>query len=240
MTSARPDLPRVEKAPAQPPVAQGLMVGSLVAAILATVLLGWLASEVFAGDTAQFDQWARASLHRFASPALTRAMTGVSFLGFQFLYGAVPAVLIFFGLLRWKRAATWLAITIAGALLLNITLKWAFHRPRPEPWYGVAPHSYSFPSGHALMSFCFYGVLAGLVADRLRSRTLRLLCWSVATALIVLIGISRIYLGVHYASDVLAGYLTAAMWVAIVLAMDRWRMIRRRNRIEFEDLTGGD
>ncbi len=167
-------------------------------------------------------------------------MIGVSFLGFQFLYGAVPAALLLFALLRWKRAAKWLAITIAGALLLDITLKWAFHRPRPVPWYGVAPHSYSFPSGHALVSFCFYGVLAGLVTGRLRSRKLRLVCWMVAVALVALIGISRIYLGVHYASDVLAGYLTAAVWVAIMLATDRWRMIRRRNRIEFQDQTGED
>jgi len=211
------------------------MVGSLAAAILATTLLGWLSTEVFAGETAQFDEWARASLHSLASPAMTRAMNGVSFLGMQFLYGAVPAALILFGVLRWKRAVAWLAITMAGALLLDVTLKWAFHRPRPVPWFGAAPHSYSFPSGHALVSFCFYGVLAGLVASRLRSRNLRMVCWIVAMSLIALIGISRIYLGVHYASDVLAGYLTAAVWVAIVLAMDRWRMIRRRNRIEFED-----
>ena len=216
------------------------MVASLVAAILATVLLGWLATEVFAGETEQFDQWARASLHSFASPAMTRAMNGVSFLGMQFLYAAVPVSFVLFGVLRWKRAVAWLAISMAGALLLDVTLKWAFHRPRPLPWYGAAPHSYSFPSGHALVSFCFYGVLAGLVASRLRSRKLRLVCWIVATALVALIGMSRVYLGVHYASDVLAGYLTAAMWVAMVLAMDRWRMIRRRNRIEFKDEASED
>ena len=221
--------PEPEQSPV-PPVGRGLMLAGLAAAIVALLLLAWLANEVFAGDAARFDAAARAQLHTWASPPLTRAMTAISFLGFEFLYLAVPAALVTFLLLHWRRGAGWLAITMAGAILLDVTLKLAFHRTRPVPWFGTPPHSYSFPSGHALVSLCFYGVLAGLITARIRSVPLRVACWMAAALLVAAIGASRIYLGVHYASDVIAGYLTAAMWVGAVVAADRWRRRHKARR----------
>jgi len=167
-------------------------------------------------------------VHRFASPAMTRAMTAISLLGYDILIVALIIALAVFFYLRWRRAAAWLAISMAGALALDLALKYSFHRPRPQPFFGVAPHSFSFPSGHALCSFCFYAVLAGLIAARTRRLALRVAVGVIAAALIAAIGLSRIYLGVHYPSDVLAGYLAAAMWVATLLVLDRWRENRRK------------
>jgi undecaprenyl-diphosphatase len=129
---------------------------------------------------------------------------------------------------RWRRAAVWLLVTLLGALILDVTLKLAFHRARPNPFFGPIPDTYSFPSGHSLFSFCFYGVLAGLLADRARSVSLRVVIWAIAALLVLAIGVSRIYLGVHYPSDVLAGYLVGTIWTAGMVALDRVRQKRRR------------
>ena len=135
--------------------------------------------------------------------------------------------LVVFLALGWRRAALWLVISQAGALVLNVSLKFAFHRTRPTPFFGALPHSYSFPSGHALFSFCFYGVLAGLLTDRIKSGITRGLIWMGTVILIAAIGFSRIYLGVHYPTDVVAGYLTAAIWVSSMIAFDRIRVRRK-------------
>jgi undecaprenyl-diphosphatase len=136
---------------------------------------------------------------------------------------AIVAVQLFL-YFHWHRATLWLVVTIIGALVLDLTLKYAFHRARPTPFFAALPRTYSFPSGHALFSFCFYGVLAGLLAGRTRSRLARVLIWTLAGLLVAAIGLSRIYLGVHYPSDVIAGYLAASLWVSALLILDRIRV----------------
>jgi undecaprenyl-diphosphatase len=213
-------LPEVEQAPKPRTLVGKLAFVGLLAAVLSLYLFAKLASEVREGDTISFDNAVRAWVHQFASPTITLAMKGISLLGYDVLLLELAIAIAVFLRLRWRRAAAWLAITMAGAVLLDMALKHAFHRHRPTPFFGDAPHSYSFPSGHALASFCFYGVLAGLVADRVKRLSVRIAVGSVAAVLVLAIGISRIYLGVHYPSDVIAGYLAAAMWVGTMLAID--------------------
>ncbi len=134
------------------------------------------------------------------------------------LFATVLVICIF---IKRRRPAAWLAIAMGGAFALDFTLKQAFHRARPVPFFGLGPHSYSFPSGHALGSFCFYGVVAGLLTARIRNRPVRVLIWTACAALVIAIGFSRIYLGVHYATDVIAGYIAAAIWISTLLVADR-------------------
>jgi undecaprenyl-diphosphatase len=202
----------------------------LTVAVGSLFLFGWLAEEMLEGATLRFDFAVRAWVHQFASPAMTRAMTAISLLGYSILIVALVIAVAAFLALGWRRAAGWLAITMAGALAMDVALKFAFRRPRPQVFFGVEPHSYSFPSGHALCSFCFYGVLAGLIAARTRSPALRVAVGSIAATLVAAIGLSRIYLGMHYPSDVIAGYLAAAVWVSGLLVLDRWRKVQRRDR----------
>jgi undecaprenyl-diphosphatase len=105
--------------------------------------------------------------------------------------------------------------------VLDLALKHTFHRARPIGFFGISPSSYSFPSGHALGSLCFYGVLAAILSARVRGRAARFCIWIAASILVTLIGFSRIYLGVHYPSDVIAGYCAAAVWVGMVVFLDR-------------------
>ena|SRR5437899_1315395 len=204
------------------------MALSLAAAIGSLFLFGWIANEMREGDTLKFDLAVRGWVHQFASAGMTRAMNWISLLGYDVLIVELIAALGIFLFLRWRKAAAWLAISMAGALALDLALKYAFHRPRPQPFFGTAPHSFSFPSGHALCSFVFYAVVAGLIAARTRSLLLRVAVGVMAAVLVAAIGLSRIYLGVHYPSDVVAGYLAAAVWVATLLALDRWRGNRRQ------------
>ena len=200
---------------------------SLLIAVAALFVFAWIAEEVLEDHTRRFDTAVRGWVHQFSSPWLTRAAKAASFIGADILVAALIACLLVFAILRWRRAALWLTITMAGALVLNMSLKDAFHRQRPTPFFISLPHTYSFPSGHALFSFCFYGVLAGLLADRIQSLTARICIWAVAAVLIVAIGLSRIYLGVHYPTDVLGGYLAAAVWVSSMIAFDQIRVSRK-------------
>lgn len=222
-------LPEAEQ-PSQPTrLLEAAAVASLAVAVLSLFLFAWLADEMREGDAGTFDYAVRNWVHGFASPALTRAMTGISLLGYDILIVELVAAVAIFLRMRWRRGALWLAVSMAGALALDLALKYAFHRARPQPFFGDAPHSFSFPSGHALCSFVFYAVLAGLIADRVRPMALRVAVGLAAALLIAAIGLSRIYLGVHYPSDVIAGYLAAAIWVSALLVLDHVRKVRKNS-----------
>lgn len=116
-----------------------------------------------------------------------------------------------------------LAVTTFGGVILMWALKLLFRRQRPEPFFGiVGPRNYSFPSGHALVAFCFYGALASIITIEQLGRRTRVVVWIAAAFMVLSIGVSRIYLGVHYPSDVAAGYLTAFVWMTGVFLVHRW------------------
>lgn len=200
---------------------------SFAAALLSLVLFGWIAEKMLEGATIRFDNSIRLWVHGFASPQLTAFMSSVTMLGAQGLFIGFLIAAVVFWKLQWKRAIGWLAISLSGSELLTAVLKHEFRRPRPLPFFGPILDSYSFPSGHSLSSFCFYGVLAGLITARVRPLRIRVIVWTVSALLVMLIGVSRIYLGVHYPSDVIAGYLAALVWVSSLVLADRIRKTRK-------------
>jgi len=207
-----------------------LLLG-LGAAIAALVFFGWLADEVLEGETRHFDDVTRAAVHTIASPTMTTTMRGVSFLGSTlFLSAATIFVVLWFVLRKWGREAALLAITMIGASALNTTLKLAFKRPRPVPFFNLTPpETYSFPSGHSLASCCFFAGLAAILSGRVKSRRARTIIWIAAATMFVLIGLSRIYLGVHYTTDVIAGFVAALIWILVVRFVEL-QLARRRRR----------
>jgi undecaprenyl-diphosphatase len=213
-------------------ISLSLLVG-LAAAIGTIVFFGWLADEVLDGETRQFDEATRAAVHHLASPAMTTAMRGISFLGSMlFLTIATVAVITWFALRKWGREAKLMAATMIGASALNVTLKLAFQRARPVPFFDLLPpESYSFPSGHALTSACFFGAFAAIITARMKSRRARTLVWIVCITMFVLIGLSRIYLGVHHTTDVIAGFAAALIWIQVVRFVEM-TLRRRRKRKE--------
>jgi undecaprenyl-diphosphatase len=198
-----------------------LLLGALLIAATALFVFGWLAEEMLEGDTEQFDSFVRTAVHQLATPGLTRLMQVFSFLGSVAAVTTMSLVAVCVSLyFRRIRTAALVAITMLGVAVLDLALKHAFHRPRPVAFFGATPSSYSFPSGHALGSFCFYGILVAILAARVRRRSAKFIVWMAAAVLVGMIGFSRIYLGVHYPSDVIAGYCAAAVWVGAVGFLD--------------------
>src|SRR5947209_5280319 len=208
-----------------------LLVGAIVLAAAALVFFGFLAEEMLESETARFDTVVREYVHGFASPTLTHIMQGFSFLGSvaMQLVLTITAIVAFL-YVRRRRAAELFAITMAGAAVLDVVLKLAFHRVRPTAYFGTSPGSFSFPSGHALGSLCFYGALAVILSAHIAKKTTRAIIWAGALGIAGVIGLSRIYLGVHYPSDVLAGYSAAVVWVGAVGFSDKILRSRRSER----------
>ena len=230
MPETSPQVTGPEETPKPTPLFEAAILSSLGAAVLALFLFAWLGNEMLQGDTQHFDQMIREWMHRYASQGMTSVMNAISLLGYNILIVELAIALAIFAWLRWRRALLWLAVAMTGSLVLDLTLKYIYHRTRPTAYFGMAPHSYSFPSGHALCSFCFYGVMAGLLSARIKSLAWRLLIWVAAVALVIAIGVSRIYLGVHYPSDVVAGYLAATVWVGTVIVLDHVRRVRKGSK----------
>jgi undecaprenyl-diphosphatase len=193
-----------------------LTVGLTISAA-ALLAFAWLADEVSRGRTIHFDAIVRNAVHAHASPGSTAAMRAITQLG-------SPWFLLTLGLfVVWRlvssgrrRTALLLAVAALGGEAFDGVLKMAFQRTRPEAFFGlVSPHNYSFPSGHALASSCFYGVLAAILSVELAGWR-KVAIWVAAAVLVTLIGLSRVYLGVHYPTDVIGGFLAAVVWVALV------------------------
>lgn len=186
-------------------------------AIAALLLFIWLAGQVHHGATQSTDDRIRLWVHTFANPPLTVAMRGFSLIGTPIVLIMLGVVLILL-LAPTERARTLLgfAITIAGAEILDQILKLIFHRTRPITFFGVKePMGYSFPSGHSLVSLVFFGALA-ILAARTGTGVRGWSCYIAAALITAAIGLSRIYLGMHYPSDVLGGYAAGTVWLATV------------------------
>ena len=187
----------------------------LACAVIALLSFAGLADEMLEGDTRKFDAVVRQFVHAHSSSWLTAAMQWVTILG-SALFVSIAAISGTAAL--WvkgqRRKALLIAITVIGGSLLMWVLKISYHRERPQPFFDTKlPASYGFPSGHALLSFCLCGAGAFLFSDGQKKRWIRIVIWASAVVVVFAIGYSRIYLGVHYPSDVVAGYLAALVWV---------------------------
>jgi undecaprenyl-diphosphatase len=192
-------------------------------------LFALLADEMLEGDTRRFDDAVRLFVHAHSSTELTAVMRLLSVIGSPLVVTLIAtASCIVLWLVGHPRRAILIAVTVVGGSLLMWVLKLAFHRHRPEPFFDSRlPSSYSFPSGHAMLSFCLCLTAAALFSASRKSRLVRITIWTFWIGLSGAIGYSRIYLGVHYPSDVLAGYLGALVWsLAVGSAYQKWRKAR--------------
>ena len=182
-------------------------------------------------DFAVFDY-----LKQYVSDPLTSAMQVITFLGtHSFL---IPANIVLIAYFLFIKKHRWYSIKIPvvalGGLSLMFVLKFIFNRPRPLIPLLHEAKGLSFPSGHALMSFSFYGLLIYLVWQNISTRWVRIVLTIFLLLLILLIGFSRVYLRVHYASDVLAGFAVGIIWLVLSLWVTRKIEVYSKRKIEPE------
>lgn len=208
-----------------------LTVGFLGCAAL-VVLFGLLADSVFDlhGST-PFDREVTLAIQGFQNPARDRLARDVSFFGdHRFLLPATLAVTTALALRQRRVSALLFFGTVIGGWLLETLLKIIYHRARPDLWPAlVSEKTYSFPSGHATMSTLFYGAVAALILHVSRNRVLRAASLALATIVIFSICYTRIYLGAHWTTDVVAGILVGLFWV-VVCATGTEYLARRKSR----------
>ena len=173
------------------------------------------------------DHWIGDPVLSLRNPNLTAFFVVLTDLG-DVYYIALSLILVSTFLI-WKykdyQAALWLVVqTIVGAVLLNQGLKLIFHRSRPLVEHLVEQGGYSFPSGHSMGSIIGYGGILFLLSKRIANKTYRNSLFIIGALLIFGVGLSRIYIGVHFSTDVIGGFSVGAAWLAFTIgAYPKWR-----------------
>lgn len=216
-----PRLQRFVAARLSPEGQTGLHLTVGVALMLAAAwLFGGIAEDVVNNESitlldVRIAQW----FHANASTSMTHFMLFIS--NWHGMIGAPIMALLLAAYFHVKREHYWLVATIAvvpGGMLLNVLLKYVFHRSRPSfdaPLLTLP--TYSFPSGHTANAALLYGLVACWLVMRYRGTGARVAIFAGAALMVALVGISRMYLGVHYLSDVLAATAEAGCWLAICI-----------------------
>lgn len=203
----------------------------------ATWVFAAVAEDVATGEAltvidVRFSNW----LHAHATSSLTVVMLLITNLHSTWGIIIMSLAVSVYLLIRWERHWVFtLLLTVCGGMMLNVLLKNVFHRARPhfdDPILTLT--SYGFPSGHTMMATVFYGTLCAFVITHVRGWYWRALAVIVAIFLIALVGFSRIYLGVHYLSDVLGAMAEGSAWLALCLtATETMRRRHLRNKSKY-------
>ena len=198
-----------------------------------------IATEMLEGSTQRMDDAILTWVDTHRTSVLDQVALDITALGnTATLAVLVLTVAVFLWLTRHRLSVALLVIAVAGGAVLNTLLKEIFDRPRPTviEW-GTEVHTYSFPSGHAMAAAVAYGSVAYLGGRLEPTPTLRWTTYTFAALLILAVGSSRVYLGVHYPSDVLAGWVAGLAWTGFVisgLAAVRYFSRRRPELVEEE------
>ena len=214
-----------------------LAIGSVAAGVW---LFAALADEVMEGGTRKLDRTLLLALRRpgdlqpLGPPAVLNAARDISALGGPAVLTLLTAaVSLFLALNGKKHMALLVCGSIGSGLLVSSLLKDSFDRPRPD----IVPHevyaaSYSFPSGHSMLSALTYLTLGAILARSHERKLLKAYFLLLAVFLTGLIGVTRVYLGVHWPTDVLAGWTAGAVWALLCWLLTRW--LQSRHTLEPE------
>ncbi len=188
--------------------------------IVYLVILGvvaWLCTEVWEKEVFSFDRSLLLWIHQFANPQLDGLMLFITALG-----DPAMVVTVFVSTIAWlgmkRRYTDGIRFTIAcvGGVVLNQVMKLFFAKPRPELWTRlISETSFSFPSGHAVGSMVVYGFIGYILAREFP--IYKRYIYAITSSLIIAIGFSRLYLGVHYPTDIIAGYGVGILWLTTCL-----------------------
>ncbi|WP_336785398.1 phosphatase PAP2 family protein [Paenibacillus sp. MMO-177] len=197
-----------------------VLLRSFVFTILILFVFGWIAQLVSRHQIAAFDNKITDAVRSVRSDAMTAVMKGFTQLGSEYLVILIViAFSLLFAFIGYRRELIFYLGVIVGSALLNLLLKTIFHRTRPDINRIIEASGFSFPSGHSMSAFTLYGITIYFLWKHLKYRWMRVAAILVGVVIIAMIGISRIYLGVHYPSDVVGGYLVSAAWLTISIGL---------------------
>jgi len=199
-----------------------------VAALVALFLK--IADEVGEGSTKAFDEGVLLALRTPGNPTdpigppwLEEMARDVTSLGSFAVLGLLVIGVVLYLLLAGKRGtALLMLVSVVGGTVISTVLKMGYDRPRPELTEVARVFTASFPSGHSMLSAVTYLTLGALLAQAQPNRRLKGYFIGAAVTVTILVGISRLYLGVHYPTDVLAGWAVGAAWAALCLVLATW------------------
>ncbi|MEO5579680.1 MAG: phosphatase PAP2 family protein [Gemmatimonadaceae bacterium] len=196
------------------------LVAGIIIAVTGAILFGKLAETVMQGSTQAFDESVLRWMARQHTPLADAFMLEITALGTGIVVMTIVGIAaLFLSLTRHKYSAVLLVVATAGGLVLNSALKLFFDRPRPQVFaWGTHAVTSSFPSGHAMSAAIVYSTVAYLAARLHKYAWARAITLFVAGIIIILICASRMYLGVHYPSDVIAGATIGLAWAAFCMA----------------------
>jgi len=192
------------------------IVVGLASLIAVLVVLGFVAEAIRTQEVFLLDTWANPFLHGIQSPGLDVLMNALTTIGSSWVIPPIFVVaLVLLGRKRRYGAAAFLASATLGGVAVEWTMKLFFARPRPQlAWAHIQP-DFSFPSGHTMNSAVFYVALA-LIIWSVFGRRAGLGAMAIAVLITLGVGVSRVYLGYHYVTDVLGGMLAGAAWLMVV------------------------
>ncbi|MHB8061084.1 MAG: phosphatase PAP2 family protein [Ruminiclostridium sp.] len=183
---------------------------------LPLIIFVFITVNVVNQNTNSFDSYVYQGVSSFISTGLTDIMRLITFFGSRefFIVLALILIVAFYRKEKFSFYTSMIVINIILSSLLNEGIKYIFHRNRPDILKLIDIGGYSFPSGHSMVSMSFYGFLIYLCCKNYKTKW-KYLIISLLAILILLVGLSRIYLGVHYASDVLGGFTLGILWVGV-------------------------
>ncbi|MBW4546668.1 MAG: phosphatase PAP2 family protein [Symplocastrum torsivum CPER-KK1] len=206
------------------PLLLTIRVAGFLLAALGLWLFSAIADEILDKESFTFDKEILLTLKELHTPVLDKVMLGFTFLGEPVILLIVCLVIGTWLLTRGQRSqATILIIAAAGAIALNNLLKVLFGRARPMLWERVVDvGQYSFPSGHAMISMVIFGIIGYLVSSKFPLWRIGII--SLTILLVTGIGLSRLYLGVHWPTDIVAGYAAGLVWlITCIFSLQVWQ-----------------
>jgi membrane-associated phospholipid phosphatase len=215
-----------------------MLAAGTSASLFAAWFLAEFHEEIAEPFLAGLDLQILSFIHAHDTPLLTQLAFALTFIGSPL--ALVPIILIAAALLwalRLRRDAALLILGIGGSGVLDLALKLHFKRVRPDvSWAFVSEHSFSFPSGHSVGAVVLYGMLTYLAWSHLRALWQQTVVITSAFLFVAGIGLSRVYLGVHYPTDIAAGYAVGLIWLAPLIAGSEY-VRRTESRRSPDDLS---
>jgi len=200
---------------------------ALFLTIISLLVFLKIGTEIIENEVLSFDSFISSIIYAFREPFITQIMLSITFFGNTLFLSVLSLVFITYLFSKSRKDAYIFSGIFFSAVFVNVFLKLFFERPRPLDVSLIHENTFSFPSGHAMNSFVFYFAIAYFIYRETGNTKYFLTSIAITSLFVLFIGISRVYLGVHYPSDVIAGYIAGFIWLVSAILFDKTIIFER-------------